>query len=68
MSKRNTFKIADLKPLIEESIKIVTKENWRDAIKHAEKLQSDDAERDVVIDNFIDSFIITLTSSDEDSS
>jgi len=68
VSKRNTFKIADIKSLMEDSLKKVTKENWRDAVKHAEKLQSDDAERDVVIDNFIDSFIITLTSSDEDSS
>ena len=67
VSKRNTFKIADLKFLIEKSINNVTKDNWRDAVRHTDKLRSDDAERDVVIDNFVDSFIITLTSSDEDS-
>lgn len=68
VANRNTFKIADLKPLIQESLQHVTKENWTNAVRHAEKLQSDDAARDIVTDNFIDSFIITPTSSDEDSS
>ena len=61
---------ADLRPLVLEAIKNVTPENWKAAVGHAEQLQTDDAARDIVIDRFIDSFIITLTSSssDEDSS
>lgn len=66
VSKRNNFKLADLKPLVNEALNNVTTENWRKAVAHAEKLQDDDTQRDVVIDHFIDSFIITLTSSDEE--
>ena len=68
VAKRNTFKLAELKPLIQESLQHVTKENWTNAVSHAEKLQSDDAARDIVVDNFLDSFIITLTPSDEEDS
>ena len=43
-------------------------ESWINAVKHAENIQADDGERDVTADYFIDSFIITLTSDEEDSS
>ena len=66
VSKRNTFKKADIKPLIHEAVEKITAENWRNAVRHAEQIQADDAKRDVVIENYIDSFEITLTSSDEE--
>lgn len=68
VAKRNKFKIADLKLLAREALNSVTSENWKNAVTHAENIQAKDAARDVVIDHFIDSFVITLTSSDEDSS
>ncbi|XP_045105636.1 uncharacterized protein LOC123501111 [Portunus trituberculatus] len=68
VAKINTFKLASLKPLIEESITRIRKENWKDAIKHAEKLQTEDTARDVVVDGYIDTLIITFTPDDEDSS
>ena len=58
--------MADLKPLIKKALSHITAENWTNAVNHAEKLQGDDASRDVAIDNFVDSFIITLDSSDEE--
>lgn len=66
VAKRNTFKLADLKPLVNEALNHVTSENWRKAVLHAEKLQWDDTQRDVVIDHFFYSFVITLESSDEE--
>ena len=68
VAKRNTFKIADLKMLIQDAIDSITVENWRNVVEHTEKLQADDARRDVAVDQFIDSFIINLTSSDEEDS
>jgi len=68
VAKRNTFKIAELKPLIQEAMEKITPENWRNAVHHAEKLHQADLERDVAVDKYIDSFIITMSSSDEDSS
>ncbi|XP_050707116.1 uncharacterized protein LOC126992421 [Eriocheir sinensis] len=67
VSVRNKFKIADLKPLTHEAINSITKENWKNAVAHAERIQEEDARKDVVIDKFVDSFVITLTSSDEES-
>ena len=45
VAKRNTFKLASFKPLIEESITRITMENWRDAVKLAENFQTEDVER-----------------------
>lgn len=59
MSKRNIFKITNLKPLTEETITNVTKENWREDAKHTEKLKSDDAKRDVMIDDFTQEAALT---------
>ena len=66
VARRNNFKLADLKPTVDEALNHITSENWRKAVAHAEKLQADDTQRDVVIDHFIDSFIITLESSDDE--
>ena len=55
-----------MKPLADEAINSIT-ENWRKAVAHAEKIQEEDARRDIVVDKFIDSFIITLSESTEDS-
>ena len=56
-----------MKPLADEAINSITEENWRKAVAHAEKIQEEDARRDIVVDKFIDSFIITLSESTEDS-
>ncbi|XP_066965438.1 uncharacterized protein [Macrobrachium rosenbergii] len=64
ISKRNNFKMADLKLLVNEAMASVTTENWANAVNHAERLQAEDAKNDVYIDKFVDSFITTLESSD----
>lgn len=67
VSKKNTFRNADMMPLINEALGTITAENWRNAVTHAEQIQAGDMKRDLVIENFVDSFNITLTSSDDDS-
>lgn len=67
VAKRNKFKIATLKDLTQEALHNVTGENWKNAVTHAEKIQDDDTARDIVIDHFVDSFIISLTSDDDSS-
>lgn len=54
-------------PLINEALGTITAENWRNAVTHSEQIQAGDMKRDLVIENFVDSFNITLTSSDDDS-
>ena len=60
--------MVDLRELLKEALGSITKENWAAAVKHVERLQAADTEKDVFIDKFVDSFIISLESSDEESS
>jgi len=46
-TKNTTFKLADVKKLIYEAINSVKKENWEKCVKHAEKLQNIDFEKEV---------------------
>ncbi|XP_045132189.1 uncharacterized protein LOC123516652 [Portunus trituberculatus] len=34
VAKRNTFKIANLKPLVQESLNSITADNWKNAVRH----------------------------------
>lgn len=66
IAKRNTFKLAQLKLLVEEALSMVTPDNWKEAVKHAEKLQEEDIKQDTAVERLVDSFIInTEESSDE---
>ncbi|XP_064100794.1 uncharacterized protein LOC135211413 [Macrobrachium nipponense] len=68
IAKRNDFKMANLSELTKEALDTVPPENWENAVRHAEQLQVEDAAKDILIDKYIDSFIVSLDSSDEESS
>lgn len=61
-----TFKIQDLKKLIHDTLKQVTVEDWRNCVRHAEKQQEVDFNKEVCRDNDVDPIIINL-NSDESS-
>ena len=69
VAKKNTFKMRDLKPLLEESLTHVTQHNWTKAVRHAEELRDQDGKRDIAAEKFIESFIVNITeaSGSEDS-
>lgn len=66
IAKRNTFKVAELKLLVKEALSIVTPENWKQAVKHAENLQEQDAKQDIAVDKFVESFVINIEQSSDD--
>lgn len=67
VAQRNTFKMADLKPLLKEALRNVTPQNWMEAVRHAEQLQNQDARQDIAVDFAHDPLIIDLSeSSDEE--
>ncbi|XP_064089245.1 uncharacterized protein LOC135203450 [Macrobrachium nipponense] len=69
IAKRNDLKMAKLSELTKEALDTVPHENWENAVRHAEQLQVEDAaKKDILIDKYIDSFIVSLDSSDEESS
>ena len=64
--RNSTFKIADVEKLTHEAINSITTAAWKDCVKHAEKLQQDDFEREFIIDSVIEPVIINLRDSDSD--
>ncbi|XP_064083062.1 uncharacterized protein LOC135199076 [Macrobrachium nipponense] len=66
VAKRNTFKMADLTSLLQEALSCVTAENWKNAVTHVENIIIKDTENDVAVNQFVDSFVIEVTSSDEE--
>ena len=55
-------------PLVKEAMCAVTPENWKQAVKHAEQLQEHDTNQDRVVEMYVDSFIIHLSESSDDTS
>lgn len=41
-TKNNTFTIADIERLTHEALEAVSKEDWENCVRHAEKLQESD--------------------------
>lgn len=65
VAKRNNFKMADLKLLVKEALSCVSAENWAQAVRHAEDLQEKDAQSDIAVEHFVESFVINI---DDESS
>ena len=66
IGKRNTFKVAALKLLVEEALNSVTAENWKQAVRHAEQLQEQDAKQDIAVERFVESFVVNIEESSDD--
>lgn len=65
--KNKTFKIEDVERLTSEAIDNVTPADWDKCVRHAEKLQSDDWEKEIVRDDLMEPFIINLRDDSSDS-
>ncbi|XP_066958850.1 uncharacterized protein [Macrobrachium rosenbergii] len=66
IAKKNTFKLADLKILVQEAVNNVTAENWKNAAEHVGKIQEEDARQDAAVDKLVDSFVINIADSSDD--
>lgn len=63
-----TFKLSDVETLVREALGRVTKEDWQSRIKHAEKLQEDDVDKECARADNLDKIVINLVDdSDTDS-
>lgn len=63
-SKNTTFKINDVRSLLEEALNNVTITNWENSVRHSEKLQEDDFIKEGVRDDVVQPFLINLRDSD----
>ncbi|XP_066949357.1 uncharacterized protein [Macrobrachium rosenbergii] len=66
VAKRNYFKMANLKPLLQEALQQVTKENRSNAVKHVQDVKIEDSEGDDDAEYLFESFMINIVSSDDD--
>lgn len=66
--KNTTFKLKEVKELLDTSLNNVTKENWLNAIKHVKEIEKNMWELDVIVENLHDNFIINLDSSESSDS
>lgn len=69
-TKNNTFKINDVKKLLEEAIKKVTVDDWQKCVRHAENLQEADFIKEGLRDENLQRMVVNLRdddSSDENS-
>lgn len=66
--KNSTFKIRDVRKLLEDAIKHVTIEDWQKCVAHAERLQEEDFVKEGLRDERIQSIVINLREDSDDSS
>ncbi|XP_008180356.1 uncharacterized protein LOC103308558 [Acyrthosiphon pisum] len=67
-TKNTTFKIADVEKLTHEAIENVTVDNWKKCVEHAERVQKEDAEKELVREIRLEPVILTINPEDDDSS
>lgn len=66
-NKNVTFKIEGVKNLCEEKFNLITKEDWELRCEHVLKIEREYMEKDVILDNLIDNFIINLGEASDSS-
>jgi len=62
----NTFKMADVEKLAHSAMDAVTQEDWEKCVAHAEKIQNEDNEKEILKDVMLEPIIITLIDDDSD--
>ncbi|XP_050064650.1 uncharacterized protein LOC126553545 [Aphis gossypii] len=62
----NTFKMADVEKLAHAAIDAVTQNDWKKCVEHAEKIQNEDNEKEILRDISLEPIIITLEEDDSD--
>ena len=66
--RNTTFRIADTERLVHEAIDTVSVSAWESCVRHAEKIQEDDYNRELLIDTALEPIIIDLQDSETSQS
>ena len=67
VAKNNkTFKMVDIERLTHEAIDSVTQHDWEKCVRHAETLQNEDYEKEILRDSVLEPIIMTLLPDDSD--
>ncbi|XP_026815467.1 uncharacterized protein LOC113555261 [Rhopalosiphum maidis] len=63
-----TFDITDVERLTHEAIDNVTVQHWKSCVEHAEKMQKEDLEKELIRESQMESVISTIMPEDDDYS
>lgn len=68
VTKNNTFKMVDIEKLTHQALDSVTQHDWEKCLRHAEALQAQDNEKEIIRDSMLEPIILTLLPDDSDGS
>jgi len=66
-SKNTTFKMGDVEKLMHEAIDSVKKENWVNCVRHAERIQDEDYQKEKHREVILEPIILTIRPGDSSS-
>jgi hypothetical protein len=67
IAKNNTtFKIVDIERLTNEALDSVTQQDWEKCVRHAEALQDQNNEKEIMSDSVLEPIIMTFLPDDSD--
>lgn len=58
--RNNTFKLADVERLMNDAIDRVTVDDWKNCVKHAERLQDEDFRKEIGRDEILERIVINI--------
>jgi hypothetical protein len=65
-TNNSTFKMVDVERLAHEALDLVSKSNWEKCVKHAETIQDEDYQKEILMDSVLEPLIITFQTDDSD--
>jgi len=65
-TNNSTFKMVDVERLTHEALDLVSKSDWEKCVKHAETIQDEDYQKEILMDSVLEPLIITFQSDDSD--
>ncbi|XP_022172555.1 uncharacterized protein LOC111035299 [Myzus persicae] len=65
-TKNKTCKMVDIEKLTHEALDSVTQHDWEKCVRHAEALQDEDNEKEIMRDSMLEPIILTLLPDDSD--
>lgn len=60
--------MVDIERLTHEALDAVTKEDWENCVRHAEKIQDSDNRKEILRDTLIEPVVLTILPDDSDCS
>lgn len=65
-TNNSTFKMVDVERLTHEALDLVSKSDWEKCVKHAETIQDEDYQKEILMDSVLEPLIITFQTDDSD--